>query len=419
MYIADVTAAGAPLESERETDEMNPAESVNVVELPARPKRQNYFEKFGASRLALVPLEDEKWLVRGLIPAETLVTMVANEGGGKTMLALDLAYRVAGGGAPMWCGQPIETKGAVAFLGGESSTQELRRRWADIAGDDWDTPHPVMMIPYLSTQPPMTLFDDECLPTRHFEDILGDCKAAGAVLLIVDPLKVALPFDLNDNDRCYRALNRAAQLAAANGLTILFLAHTNKMAGRAGVDDRAAVMGAGAIQQASRQVLMLSAAAKETAEATAKRLSCRPSHVLSIRVVKTAFRDALDTSDQRVLIRQARGAPIEVTSAIRDPREVLLRDLEVAIAKHAESMDWLTKTGQRGLHAMAATSPHYSAALKTLSRNRFLELLEMLVDAGRAGELTRLQAKECRAPAGALIAAYKDDCQPVGAGELD
>ncbi len=398
---------------------MTNPETAQVLEMQPRPKRPNYFEKFAASRLALVPLEDEKWIVRGLIPAFTLITMVANEGGGKTMLALDLAYRVAGGGAAMWCGQPIETFGPVAFLGGESSTQELRRRWADIAGDDWNTPHPVMMIPYLSTQQDMGLFDSECLPTRHLEEILEDCRAAGAVLLIVDPLKVALPFDLNDNDRCYRALNRAAQLAAANQITLLFLAHTNKMAGRAGVDDRAAVMGAGAIQQASRQVLMLSTASKETAEATAKRLSCKPSHVLSIRVVKTAFRDALDTSDQRVLIRQKRGAPVEVTSSIRDPRDVLLADLEKAIALHAESMDWLTKTGQRGLHQMAATSPHYSAALKTLSRARFLELLEVLVDAGRAGELTRLQAKEARAPAGALIAAYKDDCQPVGAGELD
>lgn len=84
-----------------------------------------------ASSLAGKPVPERQWLVKGLIPDQT-VTMLGGDGGtGKSLLALQLAVAVACGG--LWIGRtPVE--GHALYVSAEDDLDELHRRLDDIAG---------------------------------------------------------------------------------------------------------------------------------------------------------------------------------------------------------------------------------------------------------------------------------------------
>ena len=90
-----------------------------------------------ASNLAGKPVPPRRWLLQGLVPADTVSLLGGDGGVGKSTLAAQLATATALGRD--WLGRPIDDPGPALLLTAEDSADELHRRLAAIAaGDDFD-----------------------------------------------------------------------------------------------------------------------------------------------------------------------------------------------------------------------------------------------------------------------------------------
>jgi hypothetical protein len=111
--VDDVAAATEPLFPETKNEE---------VELPL----------VSAASLAGRDIKPQSWLVREMIPAGNVTILGGDGGTGKSLLALQLAVAVAGGGE--WIG--METAhGSCVFLSAEDELDELQRRTSGLRPD--------------------------------------------------------------------------------------------------------------------------------------------------------------------------------------------------------------------------------------------------------------------------------------------
>ncbi|GGB62978.1 hypothetical protein GCM10011316_38590 [Roseibium aquae] len=115
-------------------DPQHPQERPEYASHGGRQERQERPEPrqskfFSAADLAGRPVPDREWLVKGLVPQNT-VTLFSGDGGtGKSLLSLQMAVAAATG--TRWLGHAVK-QGPAIFMSAEDDEGELHRRLDDI-----------------------------------------------------------------------------------------------------------------------------------------------------------------------------------------------------------------------------------------------------------------------------------------------
>ncbi len=211
--------------------------------------------KAWAERVTLVPPEwfteappVRKWLLRdkrkaefeGLLPLGKASQLVAEGGGGKTTLVMQLALCVASGAD--WLGTfSVASPGRVLLLLGEEDAEEVRRRLYGIARTlKFKAPEPdrIVVLP-LSGMPCSTLAREKQgnAVETPFLGWLRTYLAGGEwSLIVLDPqARFAGPDAEVDNAAGTRFVEVAESLCALTGATTLVSHHTNKTSRGVGV----------------------------------------------------------------------------------------------------------------------------------------------------------------------------------------
>ena len=194
--------------------------------------------------------QPRQWLVENWLPAGRVAMMTGEGGSGKSRLALQLAAGVASGGGPdgAWLeapggvlrlGNSIPADGApVVFASWEDEPDEFYRRLHQISGRaaPWVNPERLqnLLIANMMGEGPVWA------PTQggHISSLAeltqtGDrlrrvCQAAGARLLIMDPLAAAYASQENTRGLVRAFVSHWDDWAQTNNCTILLLAHPPK-----------------------------------------------------------------------------------------------------------------------------------------------------------------------------------------------
>jgi hypothetical protein len=183
-----------------------------------------------AEPLSRVRPDSVRWLWPRFLPRGKLTLLDGDSGVGKSLLTVDLAARLSGGG-PLPTGEPVERPHVVLLLNAEDAAADTTRPRATAAGADLNRLHVVS-----SENPPHL---PECLP-----DLERLIRETNADLLVIDPLMAFLPPKVAANlDQCVRtALTPLAALAERTDCGVLMVRHLRK-----GASDKAIRRGQGSM----------------------------------------------------------------------------------------------------------------------------------------------------------------------------
>lgn len=235
------------------------------------------------------PAPERVWLVEGLIPAATAGVFAAVGDAGKSMLALQLALRVATSpvvqpgilgeiASPKFFGCPIVGRGAAVILTAEDDAAEVHRRLNALDPSGARSRRPLYVVPMLATGGPRSIMVDG--PTgplfTEFWDALKVELAAipDLRLVVLDPLSSFVSADINkDNVAGAALMGGLGELAAKSGASVMLVHHFAKAATPTDLTDaRTAIRGAGSLVDNGRWSLVLWEAEQEKAYSTLKAL---------------------------------------------------------------------------------------------------------------------------------------------------
>ena len=171
------------------------------------------------------PVPPVPWLVPAaqLAPGRPAI-LAAYGGSGKTWLACDLALAISGRGDVLGGAWGVARRGAVLHLNYEMSHPSLIDRYQRLArGRGQDIASAQLHVSSRHHLGPLALTDAD-FPLR-----LGDTiRSAGAVLVIIDSLRAAMPgIDENSSD-ARRYLDVILGVSDATGATVLVIHHEGK-----------------------------------------------------------------------------------------------------------------------------------------------------------------------------------------------
>ncbi|SFT45287.1 AAA family ATPase [Paraburkholderia aspalathi] len=158
-----------------------------------------------------------RWLVRDVVPADSLVALFGPSGSGKSFLALDLCAVIAGGGE--WFGHRVTAAPVVyVALEGEVGLSKRAKAWS--ARNRRTLPDDLRFI--------MQPFNVSNL--SDVDDLARAVLAGGgADLLVLDTLNRAAPgADENSSRDMSQVINNLGTLKDRIGCTVLVVHHTGK-----------------------------------------------------------------------------------------------------------------------------------------------------------------------------------------------
>ena len=108
-------------------DYVNAGHDLAALLIPVKQRFTFNMLSFGEILLDTAPL---KWIVKGIMPQDSLMMIHGPSGGGKSFIALDMAMAIATG-QPSWCGHKVN-RGVVAYLAGEGhhGIKQRLQAWA-------------------------------------------------------------------------------------------------------------------------------------------------------------------------------------------------------------------------------------------------------------------------------------------------
>lgn len=188
--------------------------------------RQSTF--FCAASLTGKPVPPRGWLVQDLVPSQT-VTLLGGDGGtGKSLLALQLAFAVATGGA--WIGRSV-ARGSALFISAEDDKDEVHRRLFDVArasGIALDNLTGLTLRSLAGEDALLATLDRSggvLRPSPLFSEIdkriAEDCPA----LVVLDTLADLFPGNENDRAQARHFVGILRGIANRHGCAVLLLAH--------------------------------------------------------------------------------------------------------------------------------------------------------------------------------------------------
>ena len=230
--LAVVDWPDAPPSGDAADFERDDAAMLALIEA-ARPFEVAVVPVFGqlASEIPDVPL---KWIIRGYIAWAILCELIGNPGDGKTYLAIAIAAGLTVGS---FAGLPC-TEGKVAFLSGEDSPEDLKRRLISAC----------VKLERVRILPSAFEGENGLTPVSlpdHIATIEEALCADRALVLFIDPITAFLngKTDSHNDASSRNVLAELAALAQRTGTTICLIRHLNKM----GSVDKALYRGGGSI----------------------------------------------------------------------------------------------------------------------------------------------------------------------------
>lgn len=332
---------------------------------------------FDLGRLMAEAIPEQQWRIQGWIADLGLHILYSDEGLGKSMQACALMAQLASKGPNReWMGGTVNETCRVMYLAGEGAADMHKARIKAILKNNLkltpseatETASRIRLIPYTSMTAEQFGYDskdlfvkdfrtNEVRPTDHLLDILESikehnaaCDKAGARderfgLLTIDTLAAMFGLDLMDDNAINRAMFWLVRECNAIGVSVLFIAHTNKSAKADDDDHRAALKGSQQVAATVAQTIYMRAATQDEAKRViGSGLARDPSQVLAIRVGKSNLHNP--AKGTRMLVRIADGAPVDVTGDVIEEDytdiETALVDL-VALMKKADPKIRITK----------------------------------------------------------------------------
>ncbi|MBF0178364.1 MAG: AAA family ATPase [Magnetococcales bacterium] len=228
---------------------------------------------------------ERKWLIRGVLPLAVPGMIAAIGGAGKSMLALDLAIKVAsaepGTFMPQTAfGGPLEpVSGTAVVLTAEDDQDEIHRRVQALA-PEMSNPSRLIVYPLPNNGGPVNLIAngrEGFSFTKEFEELRDALLAIRDLrLLVIDPLQSFTSADVNADPAAgsmfFAALGR---LAAETGATVLATHHFKKVGNRpilSATDAREAIRGSTSLVDSGRWSYALWSPKNDDAEKACQQL---------------------------------------------------------------------------------------------------------------------------------------------------
>jgi len=192
---------------------------------PDPVERQSQF--FRASDLDGIDIPPREWLVKGLVPMNTVSSLYGDGGTGKSLVALQLAVAVASD--TKWLRQDVR-QGNALFISAEDDADELHRRMANVAGSLG------LGLADLSNLHMRSLAGEDALlaklqkdgsqePTALFAEIDRYTEETSPTVMILDTLADLFPGNENDRTQARQFIGLLRGLAIRHRCSVLLLAH--------------------------------------------------------------------------------------------------------------------------------------------------------------------------------------------------
>ena len=181
---------------------------------------------FPASVLAGRSVPPRAWLVKELVPQNT-VTLFGGDGGtGKSLLALQLAAGVAAGSG--WLGKNVEPGNAI-YISAEDDEDELHRRLADIlrsAGQGFEDVAN-LTLRSLAGEDALLAVEDHVrlVETTLFKELDMRAGTDRPSLIVIDTLADVYPANENDRAKVRQFVGILRKLALRHSCAVMLLAH--------------------------------------------------------------------------------------------------------------------------------------------------------------------------------------------------
>ncbi len=211
--------AGWLLDDDGKNIRLEEWELVGEIHLPEAPP--NGFIDLNA--VITGDFGDIDWLIEPLLPAKKLVGLVSRRGVGKSLLALDMACRLATG-HPM-LDEPAQPPQHVLYLDYEMGVEDLQDRLFKLG---WDKANPDTQI-LLEHLHYMQLPDIPPLDTEDGgQKLLAIIDETNPVLVVVDTVSRVVTGDENSADTYRELFHHTEKWIRGRGATLLRLDHLGK-----------------------------------------------------------------------------------------------------------------------------------------------------------------------------------------------
>ena len=339
--------------------------------------------------------EPVSWLVEDTFTMASVNLLAAMGGAGKSMLALDLALKVAGTPAPELAGldfntplsafgHVVQNHGPVVMFTAEDNRADVHRRIWRLGGKP--PAHPFALIPLPSAGGPLPFVlpggKDGPQPSPWWFEVKDQIKAMQPKLIIFDPLASFALVDLNKPEVADFSMSLFASLADETGACVLVTHHLAKTKDNISTPEQARVLvrGSTAIVDRTRATYVLwslsDARSKELCAAV--NLEWAREKVFCGCVAKE---NSGGDKSIKTYIRNPNGLLEVQDAAIRQSKAgsqaMLEQDLTQAIAEAAEALQPFSRTGTNGLYARRAELPK---SLAGCGRSTLETMVDVLLD---------------------------------------
>lgn len=185
------------------------------------------YRSFGLDELDDAALPELSYVIDRLIPVGALTVLAGREKEGKSLLALDLCFAVAGGDE--WAGRAT-LAGTVLYLPAEDSARTVRDRLRLRSGGVMDRSRPLRVIPLSG----VALADDhnpsglDLNRPDQIADLRDQIREMHPVLLVLDCLRELHSAKENDSDEMSATMRPLRQLAHDEHVAIVVIHHAAK-----------------------------------------------------------------------------------------------------------------------------------------------------------------------------------------------
>lgn len=366
-----------------------------------------------ADRLFTGPAPERRWLIENVLPLGIAGVLAAQGDAGKSLIALDLAFKVAaprGPGKdmnpPLALGFPVIERGAVAVLLAEDDAAEVHRRLESIDPDGALRAGPgqrVHIVTYANHGGAPNLTDELGRITPEYQKIRASLARIPDLRLIVfDPLTPFIPADMNKPEIGGAVSKMLAQLATETGATTLMLHHLVKGDNKRPIttvgEARNAIRGTGALVDGMRFAYAFwpveEGESRRLLESLGRKYEANASYKGA--VVKS---NAPAARDQATYVRRPGTGlldrvPEDTLAAVRNKPVEVAPDVEAAILRCVETWskqgnptrlaDWHMSAGVGSLHGLLP---------KPLADFKGTRLQAQILAMVEAGKLSRATGK--------------------------
>jgi RecA-family ATPase len=334
----------------------------------AAPRASRFFPASEWSGKSVPPRE---WLVRDLVPSRT-VTLLGGDGGtGKSLLALQLAYAVATGGA--WLGRRVAGGGAL-FISAEDDEAELHRRLADVvqaSGGSFDDLDRLTLRSLAGEDALLAMLDrigGVLLASALFREIEKRIAEENPAVAIFDTLADLFPGNENDRAQARQFVGLLRGLAIRRHCAVLLLAHPSL----SGLNSGTGTSGSTAWNNSVRSRLYLERVVQDGYEANpdARILrTMKANHARTGGEISVTWRDG-------VFVADAQETGLDRMAATAKAERVFLRLLGVLTAQGRR-----VNTGGGQTYAPSVFASHPEA--EGVSKRAFRSAMEALLASGK------------------------------------